>query len=580
MASAGVRRPPPLLTLLLLVALLLSAILLGAAFGAVRLSPDDLLRMTLNHLFGPRFEPTWRPQDETIFFSIRLPRVLGAAIVGAALSAAGVLFQGLLRNPLADPYSLGVSGGAALGGAVGFLLSFNFAFLGFSPVPVLAFAGALVAISVVYGLAQSSGRAPVVTLLLAGFAVSAIMGYTVSFLLLVSDRLQLNLPRVYSWLLGGIAVSQWSQLGLACGMVGLAIAGGWLMRRSLDALSLGEETAQQLGIEVEIDKRVLILLGSLLTGAAVALGGLIGFVGLFAPHVTRLVLGPRHSLLLPAVSVLALRGVTAAYRARPAEQVLRSIDLDVAPGEVVGLIGPNGVGKSTLLRVAGGTLRPSSGQVCLDGQELRTLRARQIARQIAVVPQDSPVPAGLLVHEMVALGRTPYLRVLSGQTATDRRAIDAAVDAAGIGGLLDRPIDELSGGERQRVVLARALAQEPRLLLLDEPTANLDLHHQVSMLELVRGLARDGHLAVLTALHDLQLAALYCDRLSLMQRGLVVAHGVPEAVLTEPLLGQVYGQPVVVTRHPVHGLPMVSIIPGAHARRPSGTAGPGVNGML
>jgi iron complex transport system permease protein len=158
--------------------------------------------------------------------------------------------------------------------------------------------------SLVYGLAQRGGRASIVTLLLAGFAISAIMGYLVSFLLILNDRLQLNLPRVYGWLLGGISVTQWSQLGVAAAMVAAAMLGGWLLRHSLDALSLGEETAQQLGVAVESDKRAIILLGSILTGAAVALGGLIGFVGLFAPHVTRVLIGPRHGLLLPASALV------------------------------------------------------------------------------------------------------------------------------------------------------------------------------------------------------------------------------------------------------------------------------------
>src|SRR5438552_1274225 len=304
MAARVAVRPPGPLVLGGLSVLLVASLLFGAAFGAVQLRADDLLRMTLNHLLGTRFEPTCGPQDEAIFFAIRLARVAGAAVVGAALASAGVLFQGLLRNPLADPYALGVSGGAALGGALGFLLSLSFTFLGFSPVPVLAFVGALLAMSVVYALARSGGRAPIVTLLLAGFAVSAMMGYAVSFLLILNDRLQLNLPRVYGWLLGGISVTQWSQLGLAFAMVGGALCGGWLLRHSLDALSLGEESAEQLGIAVESDKRLVIVLGSILTGAAVALGGLIGFVGLFAPHVTRVVVGPRHSLLLPAAALV------------------------------------------------------------------------------------------------------------------------------------------------------------------------------------------------------------------------------------------------------------------------------------
>src|SRR5438128_11526961 len=154
MAARAARRPPGPLVLGGLSVLLVASLLFAAAFGAVQLRPDDLLRMTLNHVVGSRFEPTWRPQDEAIFFAIRLPRVAGAAIVGGCLAAAGVLFQGLLRNPLADPYALGVSGGAALGAALGFLLSLNFSVLGFSPVPLLAFLGAFLAMLVVYGLAR------------------------------------------------------------------------------------------------------------------------------------------------------------------------------------------------------------------------------------------------------------------------------------------------------------------------------------------------------------------------------------------------------------------------------------------
>jgi iron complex transport system permease protein len=297
-------RPPIGLVLAMLGAALVVSVLLGAAFGTVAVPAQALIQMTLNHVFGAGFEQTWRPQDEAIFFAIRLPRVVGAALVGGCLAAAGVLFQGLLRNPLADPYALGVSGGAALGAALGFLLSTAFSVLGFSPVPVLAFAGALCAMVVVYGLARVHGRAPVVNLLLAGFAISAILGYGVSLLLILNDRLQLNLPRVYGWLLGGVSVTQWSQLGLVLPVVLLAVAGGWVLGPSLDALGLGEEAAQQMGVAVERDKRLVIVLGSLLTASAVALSGLIGFVGLFAPHVMRLLVGPGHRRLLPSATLL------------------------------------------------------------------------------------------------------------------------------------------------------------------------------------------------------------------------------------------------------------------------------------
>ncbi len=268
------------------------------------------------------------------------------------------------------------------------------------------------------------------------------------------------------------------------------------------------------------------------------------------------------------MSLLELRAIDAGYANTPtAELVLHGVDLRVDRGQVVALIGPNGAGKSTVLRAASGVLRPSSGQALLDGRPISTMRPKEIARHVAVVPQDGVVTPGLKVHEMVGLGRTPYLRLLLGPTAADREAVEWAIAAAGITQLRDRFLDELSGGERQRVVLARALAQRASILLLDEPTANLDVHHQVAMLELVRGLSRQHDLAVLAAVHDLQLAALYCDRVVLLQRGRVLSEGVPEHVLTETLLWEAFGQRVVLSAHPTQGVPLVALVPNGNARR-------------
>jgi len=263
-----------------------------------------------------------------------------------------------------------------------------------------------------------------------------------------------------------------------------------------------------------------------------------------------------------------LQAVEATYPGRVnARPVLRGIGLRVGQGEMLALIGPNGAGKSTALRVAGGVVAPTAGRALLDGCDLASLRPREIARRIAVVPQESPIPNGLLVREMVNLGRTPYARVLFGPTRQDRRAIEWAMTAAGIEALADRFLEELSGGERQRVILARALAQQPTHLLLDEPTANLDLHHQVAMLELVRGLTRERGLTVLAAVHDLQLAALFCDRVALLSGGQIVSQGPPEAVLTAPLLLETFGQRVVLSAHPTHGVPLVALVPNGNARR-------------
>ncbi len=277
------------------------------------------------------------------------------------------------------------------------------------------------------------------------------------------------------------------------------------------------------------------------------------------------------------MSALELRGVWARYAGRdPGRPVLAGVDLALGRGECVALIGPNGAGKSTVLRIAGGALRPTAGAVLLDGVDLRSLSPRQVALRVATVPQESPLPPGLSARELVMLGRTPHVRLVAGPTRRDRACVDWALEATAARDLADCCVDELSGGERQRVLLARALAQEPQLLLLDEPTANLDLHHQVAILDLVRGLARARGLAILAAVHDLQLAALYGDRVVLLRGGAVLAQGAPEAVLTAPRLRAAFEQDVVLSPHPTHGVPLVALVPNGEARRlPSAQPAPG-----
>jgi iron complex transport system permease protein len=311
-ARSGVARPPAGLVLGILAALVLASILIGATLGSVAIPPLALVGMTLNHLGLAHVPATWSPQDETVFFELRLPRVVGAALVGVALATAGALFQGLLRNPLADPYVIGTSGGASLGAVGAMLFTSSFQLLGFGLVPLAAFAGAVAAMALIYRLARVGGRTPIVTLLLAGFAVSVILSYTVSLLLIVDDRLQLNLPRVYAWLLGGVSVTVWSQLVVVGPLILLATLAAMGLGRSLNAFSLGEEMAERLGVAVERDKLVAIGVGCLLTASAVTISGLIGFVGLIVPHVVRLRCGPDHRLLIPASALLGASFLVAA----------------------------------------------------------------------------------------------------------------------------------------------------------------------------------------------------------------------------------------------------------------------------
>jgi len=236
-----------------------------------------------------------------------------------------------------------------------------------------------------------------------------------------------------------------------------------------------------------------------------------------------------------------------------AREALLGVDARVAPGEVLGIIGPNGSGKSTLIRVLAGVRAPSAGEVRLGGRPLHAIRRRERARLIALVPQETRLSFPIRVRDLVLLGRAPHTSRFGLEHAADLRAAHTAMERAEILDLAERSVDELSGGERQRAVLARALAQDAGILLLDEPTAFLDLKHAVLLLDLVRDLCRARALAVAVVLHDLNLAAMYCDRLILLDRGRVHAAGPPAAVLTYHDLCTVYGTELYVAPNDVTG---------------------------
>lgn len=279
---------------------LIVASFLASAFGAVTVSVADILRMALNKMAVFDFPATWRAVDETIIFQIRLPRVMGSALVGAALATAGVLFQGLLRNPMADPYIIGTSAGAALGATIAMMVPLNLAFLGFGLVPMAAFVGALGTVLLVYNLARVGGKTPIISMLLAGFVVSSLLAAIMAFMISMSERLSLNLQSIYSFLMGHVSVTSWSQIAVIAPLVIGGIIYSRVFAFHLNAFSLGEEGAAYLGIDVERDKILILALGSMLTAAAVSISGLVGFVGLVVPHAVRLSFGPDHRLLLPA----------------------------------------------------------------------------------------------------------------------------------------------------------------------------------------------------------------------------------------------------------------------------------------
>jgi iron complex transport system permease protein len=280
---------------LVLVAGLLLTIILATGLGAVRLPLSEALSAFLH--------PERAGEAGAIIFGLRLPRVLGAALVGAALSATGVLFQGLFRNPLADPFVLGTSGGAALGGAVGIFLVPSLSFAGFGATAVLAFCGSVLTMVLVWYLARASGVFAMETLLLAGFAIGTILNAATVVFELHEEASNSGLRVLAGWLHGQLGIPTWSQVALLTPLVAIAIVLGLPLAGRLNTLALGEEYAAQLGVSLGRVRLGTILLGSMLTASAVSLGGLIGFVGLLVPHLLRILIGPNHVRLLPAAAL-------------------------------------------------------------------------------------------------------------------------------------------------------------------------------------------------------------------------------------------------------------------------------------
>jgi len=259
------------------------------------------------------------------------------------------------------------------------------------------------------------------------------------------------------------------------------------------------------------------------------------------------------------MSDLQIRDVSFSY-SNSDDFILHNVSLAVRKSQRVALLGPNGSGKTTILKLASGVLSPKEGVILLGARDIRKLSRREIAQEIAVVPQYFNIPFAFSVEEIVMLGRTPFIKAFSGETEKDYLAVKYALEITKMESLKTRSFNELSGGERQRVILAMALAQQPDLLLLDEPTTHLDINHQMEMLKLVNKLNNGKGTTIIAAMHDLNLAAMYFDRLILLKGGRIVADGTPQEVLTSDLIGDVFSVSIQVGQHP-SGVPHIVVLP-------------------
>ncbi len=537
---------------------------------------------------------------------LRIARLITGFMVGAALAAAGCVLQAVLRNPLAEPYVLGISSGGTLGAVIAITSGISI-MLPLS-LPLLAFGANLITLMVVYRISSRQGNCDPTRLILTGVVVSTMLASLI--MLLHSIQTTHRGQSVTWWMMGNLQALSWPLIVTVAVMITLSICTLLTQTRELNALLLGTEQAQLLGVRVKIALPLLLGAATLATAAAVAVSGIIGFVGLIVPHVLRRIVGANHRQLLPwtivaggtflvlcdtlARLLLAPReipvGVITALAGGPfflwllmrqrkvtlftephrygrergvslpangaaitlqdvsvtlsGKSVLEHITFAIAPGERVAILGPNGSGKSTLLRAIAG-LVPLHGNISVartsEGHAVTPL-----AIHLALVPQESPVNMPLSAFEFVLLGRTSLLPRFGGPTASDLAAATDAMTLTSTLHLRNRALSEMSGGERQRITIAMALAGNPSILLLDEPTSHLDLHHRAELMQLLMRLCKERQITLLTVVHDLTLAGQFFPRLLLLSSGKVVADGSPDKIMQAELLQGVYGCPLEV----------------------------------
>jgi len=615
---------------LALTAVLFVVVVVALKFGAVPVSLYALGRDVLRFFLGQTSQIS--TDYGLIIWNIRGPRILLGIIVGASLSVAGTSFQALLRNPLADPYVLGVSSGASVGAILALIAA---PYLSLSPAlaglltPLGAFIGAAATIAAVYLLGRRDGEIDSTTLLLGGVITGSFLSAIIT--LLMGAVTSGNNRGMVFWLMGNLSTSFQKSVYWFLG-AGFFLATGaiYTTANDLNLLLAGEKEAMHLGVDVRRVRLVVYLAASFLTGLAVSVSGSIAYVGLIVPHVMRLIFGSDHRTLLPTAALggaiavvfadtlartvvapteiavgavrhrrrpplhlppsqearvsaassharrlaeagrsayevrLSVEQVSYAHSANPAQAPLFTLEatsFQVRPGEIVAILGPNASGKSTLLKLISGALAPLSGRILLDGFVTHSLTPRTRAQRIAVVQQESTLLFPARAWEFVLQGRHAHGRSLRFESEDDILIAKNALVQVGAADLSDRWMDQISGGEKQRVILARALAQQPLLLLLDEPTLHLDIAAQIGLLDSLRRLAGENRYTVVVVTHELNLAAEYADQVVLMQRGRCLRVGPPASIYQRELLEQVFQTPLTV-EFGSNGRPRVTVLPG------------------
>ena len=559
---------------------LVAIVVVAFSVGRYPVPLPDLVAAVRSKLTGAAPDPAMAT-IQTILFNVRGPRVLAALAIGAALAAAGAAYQSLFRNPLVSPDILGVSAGAALGAVIGIFFSLHVI-----AIQLLAFAFGLAAVGLVYVIANAvRGHDPMLVLVLAGVVVGALLGACVALLKYLADPYN-QLPAITFWLLGSLAAADSRDVIYLLPLVvagadparALALAGERALggRRRSEISRRGGRAGTTRGHRVR-DARDGGVGGGVRCHRVggprhPAFRAHAGRTGVLAPSTRgdpagrgfsprrRYACSYRRAYRDSPGCVDGVRRHTALHLATHARasdlamklearnlafgygdhEVGRGVSMSVSAGEVVCLLGPNGGGKTTLFKTLLGLLRPQGGAALLDGADVATLTPRQIARSVSYVPQAHEGYFPFSVLDVVLMGRTAHVGLFATPSRQDREHAAAALDQAGIAHLMHAVYTRISGGERQLTLVARALAQEAGIMVLDEPTASLDFGNQVRVIDRIVALAQQG-MGVLLSTHNPDHAFACADRVVLLHGGRILDTGPPSHSITRDNLRTIYG---------------------------------------
>ena len=543
------KRSRYLLFCAVMLAVLFVLLILAAGLGSVSLPFETIRSIIVNTVMKKEVYPvTWEESAETILLGIRIPRILTAFIVGAGLTLCGILMQALTKNPLADPYVLGISHGASAG-AVSVIMYGYLKFLGGYGTMVGAFCGAVISIALALKIAAIRNKVTATQLVLAGIAVSALFGAITNFMIYHTKTGSDKVKTATYWMMGSLSGASWEKLKYATIAFVICLIFILFLSKGLDVLLLGDDVAVTVGVNTERLKMGIIILATLLTGVIVSISGTIGFVGLTIPHITRSIVGTKHKRLIPA-SVLV--GGTFLVAADIISRVA------VAPEELpIGVVSAFFGAPFFLYLIRKSVYKPDAGAVFIDGKSTADMSSRETAREMSVMQQENNVEFDMTVYDMVMLGRYAHQKMFGTDMVSEREKVLAGIREVGMEGFEERSFLSLSGGEKQRTLVARALVQQAKLIILDEPTNHLDIGYQYQIMNILKR----QNLTVFSSIHDLNVAACYCDRILLMKKGRIVDAGTPEQVFVPDKIRNLFGIDSSITINKATGRPNIMFIP-------------------